>query len=126
MPGQDPYLFLKSLIAKDFEAATARPSDPLVVALSRDYNAYGGTIAQKLAACLGFPLYGRKILEGVAQRAKIGAFKLETHDESAPPFLYSLAVRDKPCTPAPGLRAKPGKLPGKRRPSSLEAPQTGA
>lgn len=98
MSAQDPYTFLKTLIAKDFEAdlhaRATLPRPPLVVTLSRDYGALGETIAEKLAACLGIPLYDRAILERVAERAKIDAFKLEAQDENiaagVSTFLYSL------------------------------------
>ncbi|CAL1238850.1 AAA family ATPase [Candidatus Methylocalor cossyra] len=94
----DPYTFLKTLIARDFQADLQRrahqPAEPLVVTLSRDHGAGGETVARKLATCLGIPLYDREILERVAQRAKVDAFKLAPHDEGAPAtvstFLYSL------------------------------------
>lgn len=98
MSAQDPYTFLKTLIAKDFESdrhsRSAQAPEPLLVTVSRDYAALGETIADKLATCLGIPLYDREILERVAGKAKIDAFKLEAHDESISAgistFLYSL------------------------------------
>ncbi len=97
MSTQDPYTYIKALIAKDFEAghhAAGKPTEPLVITLSRDYGARGEAIAEKLAACLGIPFYDHEILERVAERAKVDAFKLETQDETVSAgvstFLYSL------------------------------------
>lgn len=98
MTAQDPYAFIKALIAKDFEAdrhaTPAKPQEPLVITLSRDYGAHGEAIAEKLAAFLKVPLYDHEILERVAAKAKVDAFKLEEQDETVSAgvstFLYSL------------------------------------
>jgi cytidylate kinase len=97
MATHDPYIFLKTLIAKDEAEAYARVSKvqaPLVVTLSRDYGAGGEMVAQKLAEYLGIPVYDREILDRVARKAKIDTFKLESHDESVSAgvstFLYSV------------------------------------
>jgi hypothetical protein len=98
MTAQDPYDFIKALIAKDFEAdhhaAPSQPQEPLIITLSRDYGARGEAIAEKLADCLRIPLYDHEILERVAAKAKVDAFKLEEQDETVSAgistFLYSL------------------------------------
>jgi len=97
MASTDPYTFLKTLIAKDEAEAYARKREahtPLVVTLSRDYGARGEAIAAKLGECLGIPVYDREILERAAEKVKVEAFKLESHDENVEAgvstFLYSL------------------------------------
>lgn len=98
MSTPDPYSFLKTIIAKEFETELQvhekEPRQPLVITLSRDYGACGETIAQKLSAVLGIPVYDQEILERVAQKAKVDRFKLELHDEKVSAgvssFLYSL------------------------------------
>jgi cytidylate kinase len=97
MSTHDPYTFLKTLIAKDEAEAYARAPKartPLVVTLSRDYGADGEVVAQKLAECLGIPVYDREILDRVAQKTKIDTFKLESQDENVSAgvstFLYSV------------------------------------
>lgn len=94
----DPYAFLQTILTKDFKAGTharkAGEQQRLIITLSRDYGALGETIAQKLAQCLGIPVYDQEILDMVAQKAKVDRFKFERHDENVSAgistFLYSL------------------------------------
>ena len=100
MPIIDPLSYLKSIIAKDFEALThthrraAAEHQSLVITISRDYGALGEVIAQKLAESLGIPVYDQEILEMVATSAKTDKFHFEPHDEQSSAglsaYLYSL------------------------------------
>ena len=97
MASIDPYLFLKTLITKEeSESRVRQPKAPAhrVITLSRDFGAKGGTIGHKLAETLGIPLYDREILDRIAAKTKVAAFKLKGHDEDIAAgistFLFSL------------------------------------
>lgn len=84
MTDVDPYVFLKTLITKEESESRARRGatiKPRVVTVSRDFGAKGGTIAHHIADTLGIPLYDREILDRIAAKAKVDAFKLKGHDE---------------------------------------------
>lgn len=97
MSSSDPYTFLKTLITKEEAESRGRrtPAPPArVITLSRDFGARGGTIGHKLANTLGIPLIDREILDRIAAKTRVAAFKLKGHDEDIAAgistFLFSL------------------------------------
>jgi cytidylate kinase len=99
MSSPDPLSYLKAIIAKDFEAqrhkgAAQASAEPIVITVSRDYGAGGEEVAEKLADCLGIPVYDQEILDRVAERAKVNSLYFKPHDENVSAgistFLYSL------------------------------------
>jgi len=98
MPTSDPLVYLQTLLTKDFEkprpVKDKQDHEPLIITISRDYGALGEIIAQKLADCLGIPVYDQEILDMVAKRTKVDKFYLKQHDEQGDAgittFLYSL------------------------------------
>jgi hypothetical protein len=100
MPIIDPLTYLKSVLAKDFDAKThvhRRDNEEhhsLVITISRDYGALGEVIAKRIGRSLGIPVYDQEILDQVAKSAKTDKFHFEAHDEQSSAglsaFLYSL------------------------------------
>lgn len=98
MSGNDPYTFLKTLIATEEAHAQARPGKPsrppLIVTVSRDYGAGGDEIAHQLAEKLSVPLYDREILELAARKAKVDPLHLaeigDCRSSSVSNFIFSL------------------------------------
>jgi len=101
MPNIDPLTYIKSALAREYEAQIYRQQKPkpapeaMVITLSRDYGALGEDIAGRLGQALGIPVYDRKeILEAMAKRAKTDTYFFQTFDEQSSGglhgFLYSL------------------------------------
>jgi hypothetical protein len=97
MSANDPYTFLKTLIATDEAKAQSRASQvqpPLIVTVSRDFGSRGDEIARMLANQLAIPLYDRQILERSANRAHVDPARFEGLDSfqssSVSSFIFSL------------------------------------
>ena len=72
------------------------PSPPLVrpyLAISRESGAGGGAVAEQLHHLLGWDVFGRELLDGIAQRCKVPHLILNALDESTPNFLGDRNVR---------------------------------
>lgn len=97
MSANDPYTFLKTLIATDEAKAQSRASHaqpPLIVTVSRDFGSRGDEIARMLADQLSIPLYDRQILERAANKAHVDPARFEGLDSfqssSVSSFIFSL------------------------------------
>ena len=100
MPNIDPLTYIKSALARDYQAQIYRQKKPkpthesLVITLSRDYGALGEAVAEGLALALGIPLYDKEVLALLARKAKADPLCFQTYDEQSTDgikgFFYSL------------------------------------
>lgn len=81
----------RETIKRAFEEAEKKPMGGPILTLSRDFLCGGGTIANKLAAKLGWNLYDRELIESIADDRKVDAAAIEQLDESVYQYIQEWA-----------------------------------
>jgi cytidylate kinase len=71
----------REAIRRAFDEADKRPAGGPVLTVSRDFLSGGGTIANKLAAKLGWNLYDRELIDSIAADRKVDQGIIEQLDE---------------------------------------------
>jgi len=68
-----------------------KPESGPLITISRDFYCGGGTVAKKLAARLGWPLYDRELIDSIAADRKVTGNAIRRLDENVYPYLQDWA-----------------------------------
>lgn len=81
----------REAMKRAFEEAERTPAGGPLLTVSRAFFCGGGTVAQKLAAKLGWNLYDRELIESIAKDRKVEARAIEEFDENVFQYIQDWA-----------------------------------
>ncbi len=81
----------REAIKRALDEAERKPIGGPILTISRDFLCGGGTIANKLAAKLGWNLYDRELIESIAADRRVDAKAIEDLDENVFQFIQEWA-----------------------------------